>query len=349
MAPAVRSIRDDNGALVRSYLDWQQNQRGRSPSTIYDYAHRLASLLEWLDGTPFEAATVRQLEAWVQRRRGGNALGKPGMPATKAKDVAVARSLYDYLEGHGLVERNPCRNLHGPTVHNVLPRPVPEETWMHLWTHPDLSDEARVVYGLGFFCGLRRSEIAQLEVDQVSVLSRQLMGFKRKGGGTDVLPYGETVGVFSDLLPHLIDGDADTFLRPFHAAVDARRGRRYLLDWGERQSAFALKRRRHGLVDEVANDPDWVNRNLKRWNRHCGLDQYEITPHSLRHSTATYLLKAGMPIEMVAELLNHSNIQITRRYAKIGADGVAAWRRRVRPASLLPTAPFDVGAYGRNV
>jgi hypothetical protein len=56
-----------------------------------------------------------------------------------------------------------------------------------------------------------------------------------------------------------------------------------------------------------------------------------------------------MPIEMVAELLNHSNIQITRRYTKIGVDGIAAWRRRMQPEALLPSAPFDVAEYGRNV
>jgi integrase/recombinase XerC len=335
--------------MVRAYLRWQQDQRDRSANTVYDYAHRLASLLTWLDCTPFEAVTLEQFETWVQRPRGGNALGRQGAPATKAKDVAVVRSLFDYLEGHRVVSINPARMLHGPKVHNVLPRPVPEETWVQVWSHPSLTEEAKVVYGLGFFCGLRRAEMANLEVDQVSVLSRQLMNFKRKGGGTDVLPYGEMVKVFADFLPHLIAGGAESFLEPLHTLVDQRRGHRFLFPWGEQQSAFALKRRRHGLAYSDSNDPDWVNRNVKRWNRHCGLDQYELTPHELRHSTATYLLKAGMPIEMVAELLNHSNIQITRRYTKIGVDGIAAWRRRMQPETLLPPAPFDVAEYGRNV
>jgi site-specific recombinase XerD len=341
----ARSPKDDNAALVRAYLDWQQNQRGRSPRTVYDYAHRLASLLDWLGYTPLEAATLEQFEGWVQRTRGGNAIGSAGRPATKAKDVAVVRSLYSYLEGHRLIALNPSKNLHGPTVHNVQPRPVPEDTWAYLW--PKLPDEARVVYGLGFYVGLRRAEIAELRVDQVSVLSQQLMGFKRKGGGTDVTPYGEMVGVFADLLPHLIPGGIDSFLVPLHTLVEQRGGRRYLLPWGEQQSPQALKRRTHGLHDDVANDPDWVNKNVKRWNRRCGLNQYDVTPHMLRHSTASYLLKAGMPIEMVAELLNHSNIQITRRYAKIGTSGVAAWRRRVRPAGLLPL-PLDLSHYGRQ-
>jgi hypothetical protein len=54
-----------------------------------------------------------------------------------------------------------------------------------------------------------------------------------------------------------------------------------------------------------------------------------------------------MPIEMVAELLNHSNIQVTRRYSKIGSPGIAAWRKRVAVETLLPK-PFDVAEYPRN-
>jgi site-specific recombinase XerD len=348
MPKRFRSPTDDNAALVRAFLDWQQNQRGRTATTIYDYAHRLASLLDWLGYTPLEEASLADYEGWVQRRRGGNANGSIGSPATRAKDVAVVRSLFQFLTSHGLVTRNPVAALHGPKVHNVRPRPVPEDTWGYLWSHPRLEEEARVVYGLGFFVGLRRSEITSLRVDQVSVLGRRLVGFARKGGGTDVTPYGEMVMVFAEFLPHLIPGGPESFLGPLEAMVERRRGHRYLLDWGERQAPKAVKRRRHGLPDEGANDPDWVNRNMRRWNRRCGLAEGEITPHMLRHSTATYLLRAGMPIELVAELLNHTSIQVTRRYAKLGTDAVAAWRRRRHEVLSLLPKPFDLAAYPRR-
>lgn len=380
-------VRQRNEALVRAFLDWQQNQRGRSPRTVYDYAHRLASLLDWLGFTPLDAATLQQFESWTQRKRSGNALGGVGRASTQAKDVAVVRSLYNYLEGHRLIALNPTKNLHGPAVHNIAPRPVPEETWAWLWANEQLSDEARVVLGLGFFVGLRRSEIAELRVDQVSPLTQQLMSFKRKGGGTDVTPYGEMLAVSADFLPHLVPGHCgcqrsgkphaersscanwisgpDTFLVPLHALVEARAGHRYLLPWGEQQSPAAIsheglvssegdrstitrrKRRTHGLADPEANDPDWINRAMRKWLRHVGLDEYEVTPHMLRHGCATYLLKAGLPIEIVAELLNHSNIRVTRRYARLGAPAITAWRKRLRPEGLLPK-PLDLGVFPRQ-
>src|SRR5712692_10815968 len=105
----AEKVRQRNEALVRAFLDWQQNQRGRSPRTVYDYAHRLASLLDWLDFTPLDAATLQQFEAWTQRKRAGNAMGGVGRASTQAKDVAVVRSLYNYLEGHRLIALNPTK------------------------------------------------------------------------------------------------------------------------------------------------------------------------------------------------------------------------------------------------
>src|SRR5207244_1413881 len=100
-----RSPRDDNSALVKAFLDWQANVRGRSPRTVYDYAHRLASLLDWVDFTPLEEVTLQEFEAWLRRTRGRNGV-TVGKPSTKAKDVAVVRSFFSYLEGHGYVGFN---------------------------------------------------------------------------------------------------------------------------------------------------------------------------------------------------------------------------------------------------
>jgi site-specific recombinase XerD len=38
-----------------------------------------------------------------------------------------------------------------------------------------------------------------------------------------------------------------------------------------------------------------------------------LAPHALRHSTATYLLAAGVPDRVVMEILGHSSIAMTTR------------------------------------
>ena len=55
------------------------------------------------------------------------------------------------------------------------------------------------------------------------------------------------------------------------------------------------------------------------------MDQYlgaasltrHYSPHCLRHTFATQLLNAGVPLEVLKELMGHHSIQITLRYTKL--------------------------------
>jgi integrase len=45
-----------------------------------------------------------------------------------------------------------------------------------------------------------------------------------------------------------------------------------------------------------------------------------VTPHTLRHSAATYLLAAGVPDRVVMEILGHSSLAMTSRYEHVLSD-----------------------------
>lgn len=49
----------------------------------------------------------------------------------------------------------------------------------------------------------------------------------------------------------------------------------------------------------------------------AGLSHKGYTLHSLRHTYATELLNAGMPIEVLEKLLGHMSLDVTRRYARL--------------------------------
>jgi site-specific recombinase XerD len=108
----------------------------------------------------------------------------------------------------------------------------------------------------------------------------------------------------------------------------------------------AEKRRIHALSHPHANDPDWVNREMRRWNRRAGLGEGDVTPHMLRHSAATNLCRSGLPIHIVRDLMNHSSMAVTQRYVKVGTDAVAEWRARARTLRLLDG--IDLSNYRRQ-
>jgi len=77
------------------------------------------------------------------------------------------------------------------------------------------------------------------------------------------------------------------------------KGKRYPIVYGSRSDHFDVAVKRAGLTD--------------------------VTIHVLRHTAATWMLRAGVPIESVSRALNHSNIAVTLKYyAKVTAIEVGA-------------------------
>jgi len=55
-------------------------------------------------------------------------------------------------------------------------------------------------------------------------------------------------------------------------------------------------------------------RLFRRLLKRAGLEDTAVTPHQLRHAFATYLIRGGVDIATVSELMGHSNISTTSIY-----------------------------------
>jgi len=78
------------------------------------------------------------------------------------------------------------------------------------------------------------------------------------------------------------------------------------LEWGTAYEDSGLVFTRE---DGLPLDPDGTS---ARWNRHVRASGIErITLHEARHTHATLLLKAGVPIHVVTQRLGHSSVAFT--------------------------------------
>jgi len=302
----------NNDEIVEAYLDWARNVKRLHARTVYQYEGKLRDFLEYLGPLRLCAVSVETIEAWLQRPRAGRAHGRVGQPATLQRDAIVIGNLYRFARARGWVDHDPTELLVTPAVKNKNPDPVTDELWIPTWSRLDLPDEARVVLGLGYFCGLRRGEIAALRGSQVDLKQERLVAFPRKGGGDDVLHFGECLGALSDGVdsgdvPDLIV-DSELFLGPLSRRVRAV-GRKPLLDWTP--------------SPEGTPDPHRIYRKFQTWG--C-----DFRPHQTRHSFVTNLLRVGVPLPLVSTLANHSSVQTTMRYAKLGGQDLREFRRRKR-------------------
>jgi integrase/recombinase XerD len=88
-----------------------------------------------------------------------------------------------------------------------------------------------------------------------------------------------------------------------------------LINWlntRSRQSRYIFYGYRAGALSYQA-----VRVMFNAYLQKTGLADRGYTLHCLRHTCASELLNAGMPLQCLQELLGHSCIEMTRRYARL--------------------------------
>lgn len=85
---------------------------------------------------------------------------------------------------------------------------------------------------------------------------------------------------------------------------------------------FVSERKPHNLLTKGA-----IEKIMRDLSTRCGLGK-TITPHVLRHTTATQAANNGMAIQDVSELLGHSSVNTTMVYAKVAKGKVQAEHTR---------------------
>jgi integrase/recombinase XerD len=69
---------------------------------------------------------------------------------------------------------------------------------------------------------------------------------------------------------------------------------------------------------------------LKQWAKEAGIES-AITPHTLRHSFAMHMLRNGVDLRAVQQLLGHAHISTTQVYTYPGEDGLKKMYETAHP------------------
>ena len=210
------------------------------------------------------------------------------------------KSFYSYLTAEGVVEKDPTETLSSPRVGKTLPKALSVREIDELLEQPRKrsTPEAkrdRAMLELLYATGMRVSELVALDLDSIE-LHNNLATVRCVGKGSKER------------------------LIPIHEqAVHALRI--YLQD---ARPEMARSKRERGLFinrrgERLTRQGFWLI--LKNYARLANIPS-DVTPHTLRHSFATHMLRGGAPLRSVQELLGHANISTTQIYTQLTDEHV---------------------------
>jgi site-specific recombinase XerD len=257
-------------------------QRSAPVNTIKSYAHDLRLFVR---AVPVDLSTVTA-EAIQAFLTGDGHLSS----ATRRRRYSTLCALYRWLIRHEIVEVNPMERLDPIEQVQREPRPLrPETVTKILQAIPASNLRDRALFTLLYETGIRVGEALGLLATEVDL-------------STD----DEKIRVFGK-------GQRERTVMLTAAPESIRLLRRH------------LKQSRITFGSVFRGDPRYGGSPLPleysvvhyAWQKYCKIAGVEATIHQLRHSRASQLLQAGVPVTTVRKQLGHRNIQSTLLYAEV--------------------------------
>jgi site-specific recombinase XerD len=191
-----------------------------------------------------------------------------------------------------------------------LPRALPWDTVRALLQAIDrttpLGRRDYAIFLLMATYGLRACEIVALTLDDVEWRAERLRIPQRKTRGSLWLPLTDEVGAA------LLD-----YVRHGRAALNVRRQRVPFQGGPQRtyREVFLRGRTPTGVLKPTA-----VTEAFQAWSTRSGLAIPFQGAHCLRHSYAVHLLRSGLSLKTIGDLLGHRTLESTCVYIRLAVD-----------------------------
>lgn len=280
---------DDLSLLRRRYVRYLRLERGYSENTVEAYTHDIDYLLNYLRNENLKTEDVKldNLENFAA------VLYEFGIASSsQARILCGVRSFFKYLVISGILKDDPSELLEAPTVGEHLPEVLSTEEIDRMEAAIDLSkwegQRNKAIIELLFSCGLRVSELVNLKFNDIFERDKflRIIG---KGDKERLVPISESA--LHEIKLWLYDRNLMK-IKP-----------------GEQDYVFLNRRGAHLTRTMILI-------MIKRTADDAGITK-TVSPHTLRHSFATELLKGGADLRAIQEMLGHENIKTTQIYTHI--------------------------------
>ena len=261
-----------------------------SKNTVSSYRRDLNKLDSFLHKN-IQAITQNDLKNYLKY------LSKEGMTSkTIARNVSCIKSFYKYLMIEKVITNNPSDSISLPKINKNLPKVLNEEDVSKLLDInliDNYSYRNKAMLEVMYATGLRVSELVNLKVYDID-LNNAYLRTMGKGSKERIIPLGSKA----------IDA-LSIYLNEYRSSLIKKEITDYLF-----LNNHGKKMTRQGFFKIIKKIAD--AKGIKA----------DISPHILRHSFASHLLKYGADLRSIQEMLGHESITTTQIYTHISDESL---------------------------
>ena len=273
-----------NEKYIEEFIDYLRFEKKYSENTISSYKRDLNKINSYLK-KDFIKLTKADIQKYIQN------LSKNESSNTISRTISSLKSFYKFLEINKYTNTNPLTTIISPKTARKLPKVLSEEEvnkLLDINLNNDFDYRNKAMLELMYSSGLRVSELINLTVNDVD-LKNSLVRIFGKGSKERIVPLNDyaTEALNNYILYH-------------------------------RPKLFKQKENNYLFLNNHGNQMTRQGffKTLKKITKEKGIKS-ELSPHTLRHSFATHLLKYGADLRSIQELLGHSDISTTQIYTHI--------------------------------
>jgi site-specific recombinase XerD len=310
--------------LKTHFLQYVEIEKGRSLSTVANYDRYISRFLQYAKiSSPSQITDdlLREYRLWLNRQEVGKKKGYNGSNASLKKRtqnyyLIALRSFLKYLARRGIESLPPDRIELAKVPERSLDL-ISVDDLGRVFAGPDTSTlrglRDKAILELLFSTGLRVSELCSLPRDLN--LDQEEFSVRGKGEKVRVVFLSEDARVaVKTYLDKRDDMDDALFVQMFKEKnienIKNGAGDVKSIKKGNSNSKISQTR------DSLRLTPRSVERIIKYYAIKAGISK-KVTPHVIRHSFATDLLRNGADLRSVQMLLGHANISTTQIYTHI--------------------------------
>lgn len=292
--------------MTERFLDYITFEKRYSPNTVTAYRTDLVQFFAFLqdsyDITDLSGIDYQMIRSWIVYL-----IDNKVTPRSVNRKITTLKTYFRFLIKEGIIVENPMGRIIAPKTSKRLPAFVETDSMNRLfddvnWEKGFEGERDKLIMELFYATGMRLSELINLKETDVD-LEKRTLKVTGKRNKQRVIPFtGSLAGIISGYTKERASEFEGKTTEPYL----------FLTPRGEKLYPKLVYRLVHKYLDQVTTIS-------KR------------SPHVIRHTFATHMLNNGADLNVIKEILGHTNLSATQVYTHNTVEKLKSIYKQAHP------------------